>query len=157
MAPAVRQRSPFLLPHAQSLTHPPDAPTSRITRTLLEHLLTRHGQRCEKSRLGLVLRLAPDDPAPRRISALSNAGEGFVHPPTVDVFVEPRFVDDVRDRYEGEDLQYMVTVRALCVPANYFDDVSFVRNAFTASGDRLPAKAKSLARVSGGCGYAERF
>ncbi|KAI5886261.1 uncharacterized protein SCHCODRAFT_01193821 [Schizophyllum commune H4-8] len=125
-----------------------DAPTSRITRTLLEHLLTRHGQRCEKSRLGLVLRLAPDDPAPRRISALSNAGEGFVHPPTVDVFVEPRFVDDVRDRYEVEDLQYMVTVRALCVPANYFDDVSFVRNAFAASGDRLPAKARSLARAA---------
>ncbi|KAI5823099.1 hypothetical protein K523DRAFT_357901 [Schizophyllum commune Tattone D] len=125
-----------------------DAPTSRITRTLLEHLLTRHGQRCEKSRLGLVLRLAPDDPLPRRISALSNAGEGFVHPPTVDVFVEPRYVDEVRDKYEVEDLQYMVMVRGLSVPASYFDDVAFVRGAFTASGGRLGAKARSLARAA---------
>ncbi|KAL1750086.1 hypothetical protein FB107DRAFT_279968 [Schizophyllum commune] len=125
-----------------------DAPTSRITRTLLEHLLTRHGQRCEKSRLGLVLRLAPDDPLPRRISALSNAGEGFVHPPTVDVFVEPRFVEEVRDKYEVEDLQYMVMVRGLSVPASYFDDVGFVRGAFTASGGRLGVKARSLARAA---------
>ncbi|KAL1714450.1 hypothetical protein EV715DRAFT_266634 [Schizophyllum commune] len=125
-----------------------DAPTSRITRTLLEHLLIRHGQRCEKSRLGLVLRLAPDDPLPRRISALSNAGEGFVHPPTVDVFVEPRFVEEVRDKYEVEDLQYMVMVRGLSVPASYFDDVAFVRGAFTASGGRLGVKARSLARAA---------
>ena len=71
-----------------------------------------------------------------------------MHPPTVDVFVEPRFVEEVRDKYEVEDLQYMVMVRGLSVPASYFDDVGFVRGAFTASGGRLGAKARSLARVA---------
>ncbi|KAL1742674.1 hypothetical protein HDZ31DRAFT_83962 [Schizophyllum fasciatum] len=125
----------------------PDHSKDRITFKILEKLLTRHGQRCEKSRLGLVLRFGSEDITPR-LSFFSNTGEGFIHPPAVDVFVEQRFVAQMRERYESEDLHYMVTAHALSFPATYFDDIMFVRNAFTAIGDRLPRKAKSLARAA---------
>ncbi|TRM57996.1 hypothetical protein BD626DRAFT_573982 [Schizophyllum amplum] len=110
--------------------------SGRITSSLVERLLERHGQRCEKSRLGLVLRFGCSDIKPR-LSAFSNIGESFIYPPTIAVFVEERFVDGIRERYEKEDLNYMVSVHALSFPASYFDDVTFAYNAFTTVGDGL--------------------
>ncbi|KAL1697933.1 hypothetical protein EV121DRAFT_274767 [Schizophyllum commune] len=67
-----------------------------------------------------------------------NAGEGSLHPPISNVLVE-----EVRDGYGSEDLQQMVTVRALCVTENNLNDVW---TASTAEASSLPAKARSLAR-----------
>ncbi|TRM58013.1 hypothetical protein BD626DRAFT_540250 [Schizophyllum amplum] len=121
--------------------------SDRITSSLLERLLTRHGQRCEKSRLGLILRCGCNDINPR-LSAFSNIGESFIYPPTIAVFVEDRFVDGIRERYEKEDLNYMVSVHALIFPASYFDDVTFAYNAFTTAGDGLMRRTKTLARAA---------
>ncbi|KAI3998346.1 hypothetical protein K525DRAFT_275295 [Schizophyllum commune Loenen D] len=78
-----------------------------------------------------------------------NAGEGSLHPPISNVLVE-----EVRDGYGSEDLQQMVTVRALCVTENNLNDVW---TASTAEASSLPAKARSLARVSSGVDFLATF
>ncbi|TRM55898.1 hypothetical protein BD626DRAFT_621661 [Schizophyllum amplum] len=106
----------------------------RITFSLLQRLLTRHGQRCAKSRLGLVMRFGCND-ITHRPSAFSNIGESFVYPPTIAVFVEERFVAGIRERYEKEDLNYMAAIKFAVASGRPFEFAAFKRELAKLSKD----------------------